>query len=334
MCMGGGETFSNASIFDTFGDLNNAGLNNASIYNAGVNNAGLTWENAGGYSPVTNYPGVSWTNASYAPTYNKNASGISFGQNPGSIDLNSLNLNTKPIYNAGMNNYGAGNASGANDLLGNLWKTVTSKEARPALLSAAGYLLPQPKSNIPSGQDLLAKYQNTSISPEGTASRAKLLEYINNPENIGSQATTDYIAALNADYDQRDKDEMAQFDSSWRAQGYNTTGSDYFKAKQDLMNKQALRRNTALGSVRQNVWQTQIVAQLQMISQAYGIDQQILTDLMTLDIQEASVKYGLDVEKVNQFRQAIYNMALMSEYTNQPNTAAEAMKALQPILGG
>lgn len=220
-------------------------------------------------------------------------------------------------------------AGGARETLQGMFGGGKEGEApwwvKPAMMGA-GYLMPQPKSEIPTSDELLAKYQGKSTSPEGSAARSKVLEYINNPEAIGSAATTDYISALNADADAQDAAEMAQFDSAWVGQGYSTTGSDYFKAKQDLMNKQTIRRNTQVGAVRQNVWSTQVQAQLQMISEAYGVDQALLQELMTLDVYTAAQKYGMSVETVNQFRKAIYDMA---SGINQKNPTEELLNALK-----
>lgn len=196
---------------------------------------------------------------------------------------------------------------------------------KPAMMGA-GYLMPQPKSEIPTSDELLAKYKGKNTSAEGKAAQGKLLEFINNPEAIGSAATTDYISALNADADAQDAAEMAQFDSAWVGQGYSTTGSDYFKAKQDLMNKQTIRRNTQVGAVRQNVWSTQVDAQLKMIAAAYGVDQELLQALMTLDVNVAAQKFGMSVETVENFRKAIYAMA---SGINQKNPTEELLKALK-----
>jgi hypothetical protein len=69
----------------------------------------------------------------------------------------------------------------------------------------------------------------------------------------------------------------------------------------------------------QQVWTQQVNAQLQLISQAYGIDQTMLQDLINLDIYSASAKYGIEVGKVEQFRKAIYDMALMTAYKQNQN---------------
>ena len=220
-------------------------------------------------------------------------------------------------------------AGGARETLQGMFGGQKEGEApwwvKPAMYGA-GFLMPQPKSEIPTSDELLAKYQGKNTSAEGKAAQAKLLEFINNPEAIGSAATTDYISALNADADAQDAAEMAQFDSAWVGQGYSTTGSDYFKAKQDLMNKQTIRRNTNIGGVRQNVWSTQVDAQLKMIAAAYGVDQELLQALMTLDVNVAAQKFGMSVQTVENFRKAIYDMA---SGINQQNPTEELLKALK-----
>lgn len=204
---------------------------------------------------------------------------------------------------------------------------------KPAMM-AAGYMMPQPESNIPSGQELLAKYKDTSTSTEGAAAKAKMLEFINNPEAIGGQATQNYVNALNTDFDAQDAQELAQFKSDWTARGYNTYGSDYNTAMNNLTAKQAIRRNTATSAARANLMNTQVNAQLEMIAKAYGVDQQLLQDLMTLDVQIAAQKYGLDVETVNQFRKAIYDMALGVNTPSAQSLVQQGVSGAQSLIGG
>jgi hypothetical protein len=225
--------------------------------------------------------------------------------------------------------------SGSGSFLSGLGKNLAGGIDLSSLTKMGlGFLIPQPKSTIPSGQELLAKYQGVSTSPEGAAAKAKMGEYITNPENIGGQATTNYVNALNADFDAQDVAELAQFKSDWIARGYNTTGSDYNKAMNDLTAKQAIRRNTATSGARVNLLNTQIQAQLQMIAAAYGVDQQLLQELMTLDVEIAAQKYGLAVETINQFRKAIYDMALTGEYNKQQGTTTGAIQQLTAAIQG
>lgn len=218
--------------------------------------------------------------------------------------------------------------------VGNIGKSAAGGLDVNALLKmGAGFSIPNPKMEgaLPTSEDLLAKYKGMEISPEGTASKAKMLEYINNPSAIGGTATTDYVKALNAQFDATDAKELANFDAAWQAQGYSTTGSDYFKARSDLQNQQGIRRNTATSAAQVNLLQSQIQAQLTMIASAYGIDQQMLTELMNLDLTEAAMKYGISVEKVTQFRKAVYDLALADAYNKQGNTTASAV---QNLIGG
>jgi hypothetical protein len=228
--------------------------------------------------------------------------------------------------------------SGGGNFLSNLSQTFQNKDVQGLLKMGAGFLIPTPKVEgaIPTSEDLLTKYKGMEISPEGTASKAKMLEYINNPAAIGGTATTEYVKNLNAQFDATDAQELAQFKSDWIARGYNPTGSDYTNAMNNLTEKQAIRRNTATSAAQVNLLNTQIQSQLQMIATAYGIDQQMLTELMNLDITEAAMKYGLSVEKVNQFRQAIYDMALSGVYnqSNPTGAVSTATNAVQNILGG
>jgi hypothetical protein len=185
------------------------------------------------------------------------------------------------------------------NMLSNLLKSFA-----PMLTS----LISNPKDTSATSADARTILEGKSATVEGAAARAKMLEYINNPEKIGGTATTDYVKALNADHDYSDAQTLAKFDSDWQAAGYSNTGSDYFKAKSDLQTKLNNARNTEVGAAQAALYQTQLTAQLNMISQQYGIEMQLLQDLMDLDVQTAARKYEMSVKEVDDFRKAVQAM--------------------------
>jgi len=199
--------------------------------------------------------------------------------------------NTMSNYNDIMKKFSGPEGKGLQKLLGILSPFITS-------------LIKTPKDTTKTSEDLKAML-NESATAEGAAARAKMLEYINNPEKIGGTATTDYVAALNTDHDAQDAAELSQFKSDWVARGYSTTGSDYNKAMNDLTNKQNIRRNTEVSAARAALYQTQLNAQLNMISQQYGIELGLLEDMMNMDIYSASVKYGIKAQEISDFKDAI-----------------------------
>ena len=178
-------------------------------------------------------------------------------------------------------------------------------------------LIKNPKDTSMTSADARTMLEGKSATAEGAAARAKMLEYINNPEKIGGVATENYVKALNADHDYSDAATLAKFDSDWVAQGYNTTGSDYFRAKADLQTKLNNARNTEIGAAQAALYQTQLTAQLNMISQQYGIEMQLLVDLVNMDIQSAADKYGMKIKEVDDFRKAIQSMLGVSATQEQ-----------------
>ena len=215
----------------------------------------------------------------------------------------------------------AAGKSGANNLLS-------------YLMMGAGSLIPNPEYNMPSSSDIATKMQDMgATTAEGAAARQKMLDYINNPQNIGGQATTNYLTSINAYYDDLEKRELAAKQSQWEALGYNSYSSDYQKLRDDFQLQQSLRRSNAVSAAQLQLEQTQIQAQLNMIATAYGIDVTTLQELMNLDLTNAATKYGMSVEQVNQFRQAIYDMALKSYAGNQQITP-EQIAAMSKIAQG
>ena len=280
----------------------------------------------------TNYPSYDYSGGPTANTINL-LPGKTTSQSPTATGLTSFTPTPTPSAGKSLlGNVLTGAGKLGQNIFGGGGKTGEGNApwwVKPAMMGA-GYLIPQPESTIPSGQELLSQYQGVSTSPEGAAAKAQLLDYINNPQNVGGQATTDYIASINADWDQQEAKALSEFDASWNARGYNAYGSDYEKAKGELQTKLTTARNLQVNQARTQLVNQQIDAQLKMIAAAYGVDQALLQELMTLDVQVAAQKYGLSVESVNQFRKAIYDMALG---VNQPNVADQLTTALKNLGG-
>lgn len=186
----------------------------------------------------------------------------------------------------------------------------------PYALMGAGALLPQPEYEGVSKEEMLATL-NQPATEAGRVASSKLIEGMQNPERIGAGATDELFSAMDAQWQDNYNYTMSEYASQLQKAGVNPYGSDYQKAMADKGNQLTLAHDVEKNQIRYDVWNKQVSAQIQYIASAYGVDAEILQDLVNMDVTQASIKYGVDVEKINQLREAIYNMALMSFYGNE-----------------
>jgi hypothetical protein len=331
MCFGNSGTTTPTGSGSTYGLLNSSGgandyANNIINTNYGSSNITPSFTSDTSYTPTSYYgstmPSFSSSNNTYTPyTYTPTTSTYQ------PLDSLSNKFNTENRISSLLNTPKISTTptsvtNGASGFLSNTWKNTNNllnglsgkgtgpnsgqgQNWLPGIASLATMLIPQPKADVKTSADLKNMLNTQSATAEGAATRAKMLEYINNPEKMGGQATTDYITALNTDHDAQDAAELAQFKSDWVARGYSTTSSDYSKAMNDLTTKQNTRRNTEVGAARAALYNTQLTAQLNLISQQYGIEMGLLEDMMNMDIYSASVKYGIKAQEITDFKNAI-----------------------------
>lgn len=187
----------------------------------------------------------------------------------------------------------------------------------PLSLTSLGYMQKQPEYNVPSAVDTFSQLRGQGqqllapISPEGQLAAQKLQEYIKNPQAVAAPNMTAYKDSVTQNYEAAKQRELNYVNTRFNEMGLYG-GSDWQKAVSDINEKYTRLEGEALGDVDRQIWQTQVSAHLDSISQSYQMDKQnleALAGLTNMSIYEASIKYGLKAQEVADFRNALYSLS-------------------------
>ena len=213
----------------------------------------------------------------------------------------------------------------------NIWKQL----APSAALMLAGNMIPAPKYDVPNAADVYTDLINSGRIPQtsgplGDAAQAATLKNIQSPDTILTDQMEPYKAAINADLDSREQEELA-FIRTVHSQNGTSGGSDEMRDIQKVQEKYRNYKSEQLGAIEQNLYNQKVTIYLDSIAKAYGMDQANLATLAGLtntSISEAAIKYGIKAQEVKDFRDAIYQLAVSAAPGANQATAANLLGKL------
>lgn len=252
-------------------------------------------------------------------------------------------------YDTAMMAGGGGGGGGGAGMLGNAANIASQSQvpaqqggflkniAPSAALMLAGQAIQQPSYNVPSAADMYTQMINSGAIPQysgplGQAAQAATLKNINSPDTILETQIQPYKDAITADLNRREKEEIA-FIRTVHSQNGTSGGSDEVRDIEKIQEKYRDYEIQQLGAIDQNLYNQKVTIYLDSISQAYGMDQanlQTIAGLTGASIQEAAIKYGLKAQQVQDFRNAINQLAISAAPGANQTTAASLLgKILQ-----